>query len=156
MQSGQVECPSCRRFVRAVPALTQEAQEVQGYCRRLRRLGYFFLIFAGLNFVMGLAGMMMGQAAWSSAAGPFEPWPHLPWLGWTHIGVAAWTLLVVRVILALAASAGLREHAGWGRRVGMLAAAVAMTQFPIGLIFGAYALVSLMGKRSAEMYARCG
>jgi hypothetical protein len=36
----------------------------------------------------------------------------------------------------------------------MVAAFVGMTQFPIGLLLGAFTLVKLIGKHSAALYAR--
>lgn len=74
-------------------------------------------------------------------------------LAWTYAGSLAWFLLALRALLALLGGAALRVQAPWGRRLAALAAVLAVTQFPIGLLFGTYALVRLIGPRNAAAYA---
>ena len=121
--------------------------------RTLRRLSRFHLYFAGLNAALGLAGVGMMMLGIAKTAGPWEPWPHPPMLAWTWIGAAAWSFLLLRVILSLCAWQALKEHAECGRPVALVAGVVAFTQFPIGLILGAYTLARLSGKRNAGLYA---
>jgi len=85
--------------------------------------------------------------------GPWEPWPHPPSTAWTYIGVPAWSILILRILMSLSAWGALKDRAACGRPVGIVAGIVAMTQFPIGLMLGAYTIVKLAGRRSASLYA---
>jgi hypothetical protein len=136
------------------PGRAGEAAEVYIYERTIRKLRQYWFLFACLNVALGVTGVAMLQAGLSHQAGPWEPWPHPPLVDWTFLGGSAWTLLILRVGLAVAASFGLREHSDWARLVTGTAAIVAMTQFPIGLLLGAYTLMKLLGKRNAELYGR--
>ena len=148
-------CPKCGRAAKAV-LLPGEAAEVFAFGRSIRKLKQYWFLFACLNVALGVTGLVMVQTGLSQQAGPWEPWPHPPLLEWTYLGGAAWTLLMLRVALAAAASLGLRNHTDWARAVTAVAAIVAMTQFPIGLMLGAFTLVKLLGKRNAELFAKCG
>jgi len=155
--TNETVCPQCGRPAKAmVPGLPGEAAAVYAFGRTIRKLRHYWFLFACLNVALGVTGAVMVQIGLSHQAGPWEPWPHPPLLDWTYLGGSAWTLLIVRVALAAAASFGLREHSDWSRLVTGMAAIVAMTQFPIGLLLGAYTLVKLLGKRNAELYARLG
>ena len=121
--------------------------------RAVRRLSRFHLCFAGLNATLGLMGLLMAMLGLAKTAGPWEPWPHPPLLQWTCIGAAAWSFVILRAVLSLFAWHSLREHAECGRPVALVAGVVAFTQFPIGLILGAYTLAKLSGKRHASLYA---
>jgi hypothetical protein len=123
------------------------------YAQTIRRLGLWFVLFAALNAGLGAAGLVNGLLQHGHFTNVPEPWPHPPFMDWTYAGSLAWFLLFLRVLLALLGGAALRVQAPWGRRLAALAAAMAVTQFPIGLMFGAYALVRLMGPRNAALYA---
>jgi hypothetical protein len=86
--------------------------------------------------------------------GPWEPWPHPPLLEWMYLGPSAWGLLIARVALAATASIGLRDRKNWARLATGLAAVMAFTQFPFGLMLGAYTLVKVMGPRNNKLFAR--
>jgi hypothetical protein len=48
----------------------------------------------------------------------------------------------------------LRDRTDGARLVAGMAGVIAMTQFPVGLLLGAYTLVKLLGKRNAELFVR--
>lgn len=151
----QTVCPQCGRPVKGPAAgPMSEAAQLYHFAQTIRRLRHYWFLFACLNVALGVAGVVMVQIGWSHQIGPWEPWPHPPLLEWTFLGWSAWTLLVLRVALAAAASIGLRDHTDWARPVTVIAAIVAITQFPVGLLLGAYTLVKLLGKRSAILFAR--
>ena len=150
----QAVCPQCGRPVQAPRGASAEAAELFQYGRTVRKLRQYWFLFACLNVALGVAGLIMVQTGLSHQAGPWEPWPHPPLLEWTFLGGSAWTLLVLRVALAAAASLGLRDHTDWARPATVLAAMVAITQFPIGLLLGAYTLVKVLGKRNAVLFGK--
>jgi len=152
----QTVCPQCRRRVKAPPRPTGEALELFRFGRTVRRLQQYWFLFACLNVALGVAGVIMEQTGLSHQAGPWEPWPHPPLLEWTFLGGSAWTLLILRVALAAAASIGLRDHTEWARPATVLAAMVAIIQFPVGLLVGAYTLVKVLGKHNAALFERHG
>ena len=155
MTNERTVCPQCGRPVQGVPpGQAGQAAEVYTFGQTMRRLKQFWFLFACLNVALGAAGLVMVQTGMSHNLGPWEPWPHPPYLAWTYLGGSAWTLLILRAALAAAASIGLRDRTEWARPVVVAAAAVAMTQFPIGLMLGAYTLVKVLGKRSAELFKK--
>lgn len=129
------------------------AGEQDRMARVVSRLSLYYVLFAGLNVVLGGLGLLMTHLGWAATTGPWEPWPHPPLMEWTYMGAMAWSLLAIRVALALAAWDGLRARAGSGRGIAVAAGAAAFTQFPVGLMLGGYTLVSLMGRRAAAVYA---
>lgn len=135
------------------PSVAAHAADVAAYAAMVRKLGLWLVLFAIFNAGLGAAGLINGFVAHRMPAGPFEPWPHPPLLAWTYIGIAAWVLLALRFVMAILGGAALRVQAPWGRRIATVAAALALTEFPIGLLFGAYALVRLMGRRNTGLYA---
>lgn len=132
----------------------ETAGELDRMARVVSRLSLYYLLFAGLNVVLGAMGILTMRLGWSATTGPWEPWPHPPLMEWTYMGAEAWILLAIRTAIALAAWNGLRTRAANGRGMAVAAGAAAFTQFPIGLMLGGYTLVSLMGKRAATIYAR--
>ncbi len=151
----QAACPQCGRKNENLPAVpTSSAAQEFEFARTVRQLTKYWFLFACLNVGLGVAGLIMAQLGLIASVGPWEPWPHPPLLEWTYLGGSAWALLIIRVALAVTASMALRDHAGCGRQVTLAAAVVAMTQFPIGLVLGAFTLAKLAGKRTAVFYAR--
>jgi hypothetical protein len=135
------------------PAAAAHAAETAAYAQTIRKLGLWFVLFAAMNAGLGTAGLIHGLLDHGAFSATIEPWPHPPMLEWTYTGGIAWLLLSLRMLLALMGGAALRVQAPWGRRLATVSAAVAVTQFPIGLLFGIYALVRLMGPRNAARYA---
>lgn len=152
VRNGCTVCPECGNVVES-PAAAAHTADVAAYAAMVRKLGLWFVLFAVFNAVLGVAGLINGLVVHRMPAGPFEPWPHPPLLAWTYNGIAAWLLLALRFVLAVTGGAALRIQAPWARRIATVAAAIAVTEFPIGLLFGAYALVRLMGRRNARLYA---
>jgi hypothetical protein len=147
----QTVCRQCGRPVTA--PVGNESARLYGFAQSLRRLSRYWFLFAGLNVALGVAGIVMLQMGLTSHAGPYEPWPHPPLLGWTYLGASAWTLLTARVVMAAVAGMALRDGVECARPVAIVAAVVALTQFPIGLMLGGYTLAKLVGRQSAEL---CG
>ena len=155
LTNEQAVCPQCGRKNQNSPSgPSSEAAELYVFARTIRKLARYWFLFACLNVALGVAGLVMVQLGLSQHAGPWEPWPHPPLLEWTYLGGSAWVLLIARVALAAGASMALRDHADYARPITMVAAFVGMTQFPIGLLLGAFTLVKLIGKHSAALYAR--
>ncbi len=149
-------CPRCGRAVQTgAPGTVNEAAEMYAFERTIRKLRQYWFLFACLNVALGVAGLVMVQIGVAQQAGPWEPWPHPPLLEWTYLGGSAWALLILRVAFAAGASIGLRDHTRGARLITAAASIVAMTQFPVGLMLGAFTLVKLLGKRNAELFARC-
>lgn len=149
----EATCPRCGMHVKAATERTAgEAAVLYQFGRTIRRLRQFWFLFACLNVALGVAGLIMVQIGWSHQAGPWEPWPHPPLIDWTFLGGSGWALLIARIALAVAAAIGLRDRTDWARLVTGIAAIVAMTQFPVGLLLGAYTLVKLLGTRNAELF----
>jgi hypothetical protein len=146
-------CPQCGRPLVAVPpGRTSEGAEFYVFERSIRKLRQYWFLFACLNVALGVAGLIAVQTGLSPHLGPWEPWPHPPYLAWTYLGGSAWTLLILRVALAALASIGLRDRTEWARLVTVVAAMVAVTQFPVGLMLGAFTLVKVLGKRNGELF----
>ena len=153
----QPACPACGHPAGEAPTEpAAEFLEQVRFNRNILRLSYYWLIFAALGFALGVAGYFIGPMSASAYSGPYEPWPHPPVWNWTLAPGVVWILLALRVILSLLAAWGLKERFGWSRPAAILAGAVAMTQFPVGLILGAYTIAVLIGKHRAEMYAHQG
>lgn len=147
-------CPVCGNPTLAPIVPTPGAGEDYRFARTVSRLSQFFALFAGLNVALAAVGWAMMRAGWVTSWGPWEPWPHPPLMAWTYLGAGAWGLLVIRAAFALAAWEALRIRAALGRGVAIVAAAVAFSQFPVGLMLGAYAIFNLAGKRGATLYSR--
>jgi len=120
----------------------------------VRRLQQSWFLFACLNVALAVAGLMMVQFGVLNRPGPWEPWPHPPLLQWTYVGGLAWGLLIVRVALAAAASIALRDRTNWARLATGMAAVMAFTQFPIGLMLGAFTLVKVMGPGNRKLFEK--
>ncbi|HEX8712610.1 MAG TPA: hypothetical protein VF730_12110 [Terracidiphilus sp.] len=153
----QPACPAC-----GLPAGTTllddavHAAEQTRFDRTMQRLSQYWLIFAALSLALGIAGFFIGPAGAIAHAVPYEPWPHPLIWNWTMGAGVVWLLLASRVVLAVLAAVGLRRRCEWCRPVAMVAGALAITQFPIGLVLGAYTIAVLIGKHRAALYAHQG
>lgn len=157
LEDDRQSCPACGHPA-GTPLLQDaaDAAERNRFDRLVRRLGQYWLIFAALNFVLGAAGFFLGPMGGAAHARPYEPWPHpLVW-NWTLAAGVVWILLASRVVLSIVAAWGLSERFNWSRPVAIFAGAVAITQFPIGLVLGAYTIAMLLGKRRAALYVHRG
>lgn len=149
---NQAFCPGCGKAVgEKVQRQTLQALEYGRIKVRIRRLSRFWYLFAGLNVALGFAGLILFQSGITGVSGPWEPWPHPPGWGWTMAGSLVWVILISRVVLAMLAGWGLQDHAEWARPVTAVAGAVAFTQFPMGVVLGAYTLAFFIGKGHADL-----
>lgn len=147
-------CGRCGRPVMPAIPPAAAAGEQDRFAREIGRLSLFYALFAAVNIALGGIGLFLARTGWMLASGPWEPWPHPPLMAWTYFGAAAWALLVVRTGMALVAWYSLQARRPGGRTAAIVAGALAFTQFPVGLMLGAYTLVSLLGKRGRRLYAR--
>ncbi|HEV2136415.1 MAG TPA: zinc ribbon domain-containing protein [Terracidiphilus sp.] len=155
LTENQPACPACGHP--AGRSLLQEEiiAEQTRFDRNILWLSRCWLLFAVLSLALGVAGFFIGPAG-GGYAGPYEPWPHPPIWNWTLAPSVVWILLVSRVVLSLVAAWGLKQRCEWCRPVAILAGAAAMTEFPIGLVLGAYTIAVLIGKHRAALYAHQG
>lgn len=157
LKDNQAFCPKCGDDAgKSLLKGAVDAAEQTRFDHNVHRLSHYWIIFAALTLVLGLAGYFMGPAGTGAYTAPYEPWPHPPVWNWTFVPSVVWILLASRVVLSLLAAWGLKERFNWSRPVAILAGAVAITQFPIGLILGAYTIALLVGKHRAAMFAHQG
>jgi hypothetical protein len=154
MVSSGKRCPQCGRPMGGHEGASSQAAEIYVFGRTMEKLRRFWFLFGCLNAVLGVIGLVMVRAGLGHGSGPWEPWPHPPFTEWTYASGWAWPLLILRVALAAAASLSLRDRAECARLVTGLAAVLAFTQFPIGLLLGAYTLVKLIGPRNQELFGK--
>lgn len=155
---GQGFCPQCGRPAAApVPPVPGMEFQLESYAGKVKALSIVWFIYAGLALVTGVAGLAFANAF---LTGHFGPWINGPWSrgplppGWFGPAIIhfAWTFLLCRVALAVAAGWGLMEHAPWGRVVAIVAAIFSILRFPFGTAMGIWTLVVLLGYRNTSLY----
>ena len=158
LELGQMVCPKCGRpLAPPVPPVPGLQFQLESYAGKIRLLGIFWFVYAGLSLLMGLAGLTFAKSFMSGGFGPWMngPWAHGPmppmWFGPAFIHLI-WVMLVLRVGLAVAAGFGLMEHAQWGRLVAIVAAIFSLLKFPFGTALGIWTLVMLLGYRNSTLY----
>ena len=153
MTETQAFCPSCGKAPgRSLTRETAAMQAQQRFDRSILRLSRFWYLFAALNIALAIVGWFLADRNMTGFAAPWEPWPHPPGWSWAMDASVVWTLFFSRVVAALLAGWGLKEHTEWGRPAALLAAAVALLQFPIGVVLGIYAFVALFGRQHSALY----
>jgi hypothetical protein len=155
---GQPVCPQCGRpVVAAVPPIPGMAFLVDAYAGKIKTLGVFWFVYAGLSLLTGFAGMAAFHlfsrhfGSWNDndwANAPFGPW------FWPAIAHLLWVKVMIRVALALAAGWGLMERAPWGRIVALVAAFWNILHFPFGTALAVFTLVLLLGYRNNALYSQ--
>jgi hypothetical protein len=136
----------------AVPPVPGLEFQVESYAGKVKVLGIFWLVYAGLSLILGLAGLTFAKAFLSGGMGPWMHGPMAPmWMGPAFIHFI-WVAIVIRAGLALAAGWGLMEHAQWGRLVAIVAAILSLIKFPFGTALGIWTLVMLLGYRNSTLY----
>lgn len=155
---GYQVCPQCGRPVAIpVPPVPGMAYLVESYATKVKTLGVFWIVYAGLNLLFGFIGLAflrawMGHWGWNH--GPWDKGFELgPWFGpaIVHLAfVAVW----IRSGLALAAGWGLLERTQWGRFVALVAAFFNIIKFPFGTALAIFTLVLLLGYRNNTLYAQ--
>lgn len=101
------------------------------------------VFFAGLAFSI-MAGMVGASADDNAPLGAAV-------LGLT--GAAMSLVFLAFAIPAIAAGWGLLRTRRWARILGIILAAIALPKFPLGTIFGVYALVILFNKETEALFA---
>ena len=153
----QQTCPGCGQPLgKSLPSQTAQAIEQSRFDRTILRLSLYWYLFALLNFALFAVGLVLFQTGFAAHAGPYEPWPHPLIWNWTMAGNVVWMLIASRVVLAALAGWGLKARTEWSRPMAIIAGAVAISQFPIGLVLGAYTIAVLFGKHHAALYAHQG
>jgi hypothetical protein len=118
-------------------------------------LATLFIIFACLQAVVFLAAFIAFTMA---LAGTFAAQraddPVLQW----YTAMAVWGIVMMPVavllfVFALVAGIGIKKRKPYGRIWGMIAAVVALLEFPIGTVLGVYALRLLANDRSKQIYS---
>ena len=158
LEQGQMVCSKCGRpLAPPVPPVPGLEFQLESYAGKIRLLGIFWFVYAGLSLLLGFAGLTFAKAFMSGGFGPWMngPWGHgsMPpmWFGPAFIHLI-WVMLVLRAGLAVAAGFGLMEHAQWGRLVAIVAAIFCILKFPFGTALGIWTLVMLLGYRNSTLY----
>ena len=158
LEAGQAFCPKCGRpMAPVVPPVPGLEFLLESYAGKIRVLGIFWMVYAGISLVTGFAGLMFAKSFFS---GGFGPWTHGPWANGAMppfwMGPAflhlIWVVLLLRAALAFAAGWGLMEHSRWGRLVAIVAAIFSLLKFPFGTAMGIWTLVMLLGYRNSSLY----
>ncbi|MGB0065920.1 MAG: hypothetical protein WBP85_15865 [Terracidiphilus sp.] len=127
--------------------------EVPRYAGKIRVLGILWLIYAGVSFLAGIAGLTFLRGF---LAGGFGPWAngHPMFPGWFGPAIIhfAWLMLSARVIVCAIAGWGLLEHAHWGRIMAIIAAVICLLKIPFGTALGVATLIILLGYRNSTLY----
>lgn len=151
----QAFCSRCGHSTTSVTGMQAAASaELFRFQRKIRRLRRYWFLFAGLSAVLGIMGLFAVQTGLTMHTGPWEPWPHPYIWNWTMAGGVAWTLLLLRIVAAIAAGWGLERMTDWSRPVVLIAACVAFLDFPIGFLLAVYTFSALLGKHHAQLHDR--
>jgi hypothetical protein len=139
----------------AVPSVPGFQFQLESYAGKVKLLGIFWFVYAGLSLVLGFAGLAFAHAFFFGSPWISGPWAHGPlppeWFGPAFLHLV-WIALIVRSGLAVAAGWGLMEHAQWGRIVALVAAFLCLLKFPLGTALGIWTLVLLLGYRNSTLY----
>jgi hypothetical protein len=156
---GQPVCPQCGRpAMMPVPPIPGMNFLVDACAGKIKTLGVFWFVYAGISLLSGLAGMAFMHAFLGNHFGIWDhgPWNHGPfgpWF-WPAILPFVWAVLAVRIGLAVAAGWGLMERAPWGRFVALVAAFLNILKFPFGTALAIFTLVLLLGYRHNALYSQ--
>jgi hypothetical protein len=158
LAQGQQVCQQCGRPAAVpVPPVPGMALLVDSYANRVKTLGVFWLVYAGLSLLLGFMGLAFAHVILNHHLGGWDngPWNHGPF-GPDFFGPVllrfAGVMLVGRAALAVVAGWGLLERRPWGRLVAIVAAIVSLLKFPFGTALGIWTLVTLMGYRNTTLY----
>jgi len=152
--NGQPFCAQCGQPVQPMtPPIPGFEFELDTYAAKIKALSIFWLVYAGLAILVGLASLSFARLF--LMGGPFGPWLHTnPPPDWLLPALLrfAWITIVVRSVLAAVAAWGLWERSGWGRIVAIVAAFASILKFPFGAALGIWTLVVLLGYRNRSLY----
>lgn len=118
-------------------------------------LATLFIIFACLQPVVFLAAFtVLSMGAGATFTAPTGDDPALKWYTAMMLwGLVNMLLAVLLFICALVTGIGIKKRKPYGRIWGLIAAAVALLEFPIGTALGIYALRLLTHERSKPIYS---
>jgi hypothetical protein len=118
-------------------------------------LATLLFIFTGLQPLVFLAAFtLFGMALAGTFAAPSIDDPALDWYEAMAVwGLVTMPLAVLLFICSLVAGVGIKNRKRFGRIWGLVAAALALLEFPIGTALGIYALRLLANPRSRQIYS---
>jgi hypothetical protein len=159
LEAGQPVCPRCGRPAAMAPPNVPGFQfELATYAGRIRALSTVWFIYAGLNFLLSIAGMTFARFAMHNH---FGPWRHGPWMNgpfhpeWFGPAVLqfVWVFALLWSLFLFSVGWGLMHREPWGRMVAIVAAFINLFKWvPFGTALGIWTLVSLMGYRNQTLY----
>jgi hypothetical protein len=127
---------------------------VQTLRHHLDRLAVVFILYGALHMVAALllGVLMTALAGGLFAVGLDEPDPALVAAGGFYgvTGLAIAALAVLFAVPNVLAGAALGRRHRWGRAGGLVCAAMALSNLPIGTLIGLYALVTLLDPEVRE------
>jgi glycerol-3-phosphate acyltransferase PlsY len=116
-----------------------------------QKLARLFYVFAALQAPIILVGAVVGL--FMAPVSLFVSTTESQYIGWLLIALIALANLALGLLvlpLAIAAGVGLHKEKRWGKIVGIIAALLALLQFPVGSIFGGYLFWKILKQRKAE------
>lgn len=116
-------------------------------------VGVLYIVLSALGLLVALGiGAMFGIAGMAGAAADSEDAAiALPIIGLTGGLVTA--LLVALALPGLVTGFGLLANKSWARILGIVLAALQLLGFPVGTIFGIYALWVLLNKDTERLFS---
>jgi len=113
-----------------------------------QKLGRLFYILAALQIliIFGGAVLVLLVAPASLFVSTTEGEAFF-WFVSGFVGLVFIALGVILIPLSIAASRGISQERNWGRVIGIIAAVLAVFEFPLGTFFGGYLLWKLFWRR---------
>ncbi len=113
-----------------------------------KKLGRLFYIFAALQIliIFGGAVLVLLVAPTSLFVSTTEGEAFF-WIFSGFTGLVFIALGVILIPLSIAAARGISQEKNWGRVTGIIAAILAIFEFPLGTIFGGYLLWKLFRRQ---------
>jgi hypothetical protein len=153
---GQPVCTQCGRQVAPMtPPVPGFQFQLESYAGKVRLLGYLWIAWAILSFVMGVAALAFAKTL---LAGGFDHWGHpMPPIWVFPMAMHfAWLFLFGRSVLCAIAGWGLLQHEPWGRVMAIVVAILSLIKIPFGTVLGIATLVLLLGYRNSTLYEQLG
>ncbi len=109
-----------------------------------KKLGRLFYVFAAFQILIILCGAILVLLV--APASLFVSTTESEAFFWIFLGFTGLVFIALGVVLiplSIAAARGISQEKSWGRIVGIIAAILAIFEFPLGTIFGGYLLWKL-------------
>ncbi len=116
-----------------------------------QKLGRLFYVFAPLQVLIILVGAVVGL--FMAPVSLFVSTTESQYIGWLLIALIALANLALGLLLlplGIAAGIGLCKEKRWGKVVGIIAAGLAILEFPLGTILGGGLFWKILKQRKAE------